>query len=183
MKLARAISDRKQENRHSYSKGTEDMVTLKPHRDVDFSDRPKDDGEKKHKKSCSRLGSEGRSRKDPARDVGYTSPYPCDEERGRVELYPQSSVAIGSSTFYTEDDFGNRNELFFFFFFFFKFFYSQHKKKGTRPGFYKDTLTMPPGWRLGFSCFFMQLCSTILSAGEVTSQVNQAWSADYPVIS
>ena len=67
--------------------------------------------------------------------------------------------------------------------FFFFFFFILNIKKGTRPGFYKDTLTMPPGWRLGFSCFFMQLCSTILSAGEVTSQVNQAWSADYPVIS
>ena len=71
----------------------------------------------------------------------------------------------------------------FFFFFFIFFFFILNIKKGTRPGFYKDTLTMPPGWRLGFSCFFMQLCSTILSAGEVTSQVNQAWSADYPVIS
>ena len=33
------------------------------------------------------------------------------------------------------------------------FFFILNIKKGTRPGFYKDTLTMPPGWRLGFSCF------------------------------
>ena len=115
MELARAISDRKRENRRSCSKETvhnKDVVTLEPDGDVDFSDRPKDDGKKKLKKSSSRSGSEGRSRKKdtPARDIGYTSPYPWDEERGRVELSPPSSVAVGSSTFYTEDDLGNRVE-------------------------------------------------------------------------
>ena len=50
MELPRAISDRKQENRHSCSKETvhdEDVVTLKPDGDVDFSERPKDDEKKK----------------------------------------------------------------------------------------------------------------------------------------
>ena len=109
MELARAISDRKRENWCSRSKETVhdvDVVTLEPNGDVDFSDRPKDDRKKKRKKSRSRLGSEGRSRKKdtPARDVGYTS-YPWDEERSHF------SVVISSSTFFTEDDLGNRVEL------------------------------------------------------------------------